>query len=103
MSRRKEIFLISAAIFSECCRTCFRSVPTTRTAIGDGEPKLITLVTMSPGSNPKVDVTSSDGATNGFNYEDGTFSPDEVTILAALVPMNANASARSALPSLRTA
>ena len=26
----------------------------------------------------KFDVTSSDGATNGFNYEDGTFSPDEV-------------------------
>ena len=27
----------------------------------------------------KFDVTSSDGATNGFNYEDGTFSPNEVT------------------------
>ena len=27
----------------------------------------------------KFDVTSSDGAGNGFNYEDGTFSPDEVT------------------------
>ena len=27
----------------------------------------------------KFDVTSSDGAANGFNYEDGTFSPDEVT------------------------
>ncbi len=26
----------------------------------------------------KFDVTSSDGAGNGFNYEDGTFSPDEV-------------------------
>ena len=26
----------------------------------------------------KFDVTSSDGATNGFNYEDGTFSPDTV-------------------------
>src|SRR5206468_2043379 len=26
----------------------------------------------------KFDVTSSDGASNGFNYEDGTFSPDEV-------------------------
>src|SRR5205085_10146568 len=26
----------------------------------------------------KFDVTSSDGAENGFNYEDGTFSPDEV-------------------------
>ena len=46
---------ISAAIFSACCRTIFRSVPTTRTAIGVGEPKLMTLVTMSPGSKPKVD------------------------------------------------
>ena len=26
----------------------------------------------------KFDVTSSDGAANGLNYEDGTFSPDEV-------------------------
>ncbi len=26
----------------------------------------------------KFDVTSSDGGANGFNYEDGTFSPDEV-------------------------
>ena len=26
----------------------------------------------------KFDVTSSDGAANGFNYEDGTLSPDEV-------------------------
>ncbi len=26
----------------------------------------------------KFDVTASDGAANGFNYEDGTFSPDEV-------------------------
>ena len=26
----------------------------------------------------KFDVTSSDGAANGFNYEDGTFSPGEV-------------------------
>jgi hypothetical protein len=26
----------------------------------------------------KFDVTSSDGSDNGFNYEDGTFSPDEV-------------------------
>jgi plastocyanin len=28
--------------------------------------------------NVKFDVTSSDGSANGFNYEDGTFSPDEV-------------------------
>jgi manganese oxidase len=27
----------------------------------------------------KFDVTSSDGAGNGFNYEDGTFGPNEVT------------------------
>ncbi|HVR40299.1 MAG TPA: hypothetical protein VMU84_14480, partial [Thermoanaerobaculia bacterium] len=27
----------------------------------------------------KFDVTSSDGAGNGFNYEDGTLAPDEVT------------------------
>ncbi len=26
----------------------------------------------------KFDVTASDGAANGFNYEDGSFSPDEV-------------------------
>lgn len=26
----------------------------------------------------KFDVTSSDGAANGFNYEDGTFAPDQV-------------------------
>jgi hypothetical protein len=26
----------------------------------------------------KFDVTASDGAANGYNYEDGTFSPDEV-------------------------
>jgi hypothetical protein len=26
----------------------------------------------------KFDVTSSDGAANGYNYEDGSFSPDEV-------------------------
>ena len=27
----------------------------------------------------KFDVTSSDGSANGWNYEDGTFSPDEIT------------------------
>ena len=47
--------LMLAAIFSACCRTSLRSVPTIRTAIGVGEPKLMTLVTMSPGSKPKVD------------------------------------------------
>ena len=47
--------LMLAAIFSACCRTSFRSVPTIRTAIGVSEPKLMTLVTISPGSKPKVD------------------------------------------------
>ncbi|MFQ5610742.1 MAG: hypothetical protein ACE5H9_01265 [Anaerolineae bacterium] len=28
----------------------------------------------------KFDVTSSDGSANGFNYEDGTLSPDEVRV-----------------------
>ena len=46
--------LMLAAIFSACCRTIFRSVPTIRTAIGVDEPKLMTVVTMSPGSKPKV-------------------------------------------------
>ena len=32
-----------AAIFSACCRTIFRSVPTIRTAIGVDEPKLMTV------------------------------------------------------------
>ncbi len=37
----------------------------------------------------KFDVTSSDGAGNGFNYEDGTFSPEEVQeIIHAVDPAN---------------
>ncbi|WP_139284108.1 hypothetical protein [Rubrimonas cliftonensis] len=28
----------------------------------------------------KFDVTSSDGSGNGFNYEDGTFAPDEIAV-----------------------
>ncbi|MDT5063220.1 MAG: manganese oxidase [Acidobacteriota bacterium] len=37
----------------------------------------------------KFDVTSSDGAGNGWNYEDGTFSPDEVQeIIHAVNPVN---------------
>ncbi len=28
----------------------------------------------------KFDVTASDGSGNGWNYEDGTFSPDEITL-----------------------
>ena len=34
----------------------------------------------------KFDVTSSDGAGNGFNYEDGTFSPDEVREMIHALP-----------------
>ena len=33
----------------------------------------------------KFDVTSSDGAGNGFNYEDGTFSPEEVQEMIAAI------------------
>lgn len=33
----------------------------------------------------KFDVTSSDGAGNGFNYEDGTFSPEEVQEVIAAI------------------
>ncbi len=52
MSRSVEIFFIAVEIFSACSRTSFESVPTTRTAIGADEPKLITCVTMSPGWKP---------------------------------------------------
>ena len=52
MSRRKEIFFISPEIFSACWRTFGRSGPMTRTAIGAAEPKLMTVVTMSPGWKP---------------------------------------------------
>ena len=54
-----------AAIFSACCRTIFRSVPTIRTAIGVDEPKLITVVTMSPGSKPNVDSLACRSASVG--------------------------------------
>ena len=45
----------------------------------------------------KFDVTSSDGSGNGFNYEDGTFAPDEIAhrICAA---KNAAGAAGAALP-----
>jgi hypothetical protein len=37
----------------------------------------------------KFDVTSSDGAANGYNYEDGTFSPQEVReVIAAINKRN---------------
>ena len=36
----------------------------------------------------KFDVTSSDGAGNGFNYEDGTYSPQEVTDLIGQINKN---------------
>jgi hypothetical protein len=37
----------------------------------------------------KFDVTSSDGAGNGFNYEDGTFAPEEVQELIAAINKSA--------------
>src|SRR6185295_3604372 len=36
----------------------------------------------------KFDVTSSDGAGNGFNYEDGTFSPEEVQDLIRAINLD---------------
>ena len=36
----------------------------------------------------KFDVTSSDGAGNGFNYEDGTYSPEEVVELIHQIDKN---------------
>lgn len=36
----------------------------------------------------KFDVTSSDGAGNGFNYEDGTFSPEEVQEMIKAINAN---------------
>ena len=36
----------------------------------------------------KFDVTASDGAANGFNYEDSTFSPDEVRERIAAINAN---------------
>jgi len=36
----------------------------------------------------KFDVTSSDGGANGFNYEDGTLSPEEVTHLIGAINLN---------------
>ncbi len=36
----------------------------------------------------KFDVTSSDGAGNGFNYEDGTYSPEEVVDLIGQINKN---------------
>ncbi|MEK6337382.1 MAG: hypothetical protein AABM67_20865 [Acidobacteriota bacterium] len=38
----------------------------------------------------KFDVTSSDGAGNGFNYEDGTFSPQEVQEMITAINRSAN-------------
>jgi hypothetical protein len=38
----------------------------------------------------KFDVTSSDGAGNGFNYEDGTFSPQEVQETIKAINASAN-------------
>lgn len=52
----------------------------------------------------KFDVTSSDGSGNGFNYEDGTFAPDEIAarICAAKnAGMQTFADADAASPRLR--
>ncbi|HEY6350690.1 MAG TPA: hypothetical protein VI636_14900 [Candidatus Angelobacter sp.] len=38
----------------------------------------------------KFDVLASDGAANGFNYEDGTFSPDEVRERIAVINNTGN-------------
>jgi hypothetical protein len=38
----------------------------------------------------KFDVTASDGAANGFNYEDGSFSPDEVRERIAAIRLQYN-------------
>src|SRR5216684_207607 len=50
----------------------------------------------------KFDVTSSDGAGNGFNYEDGTFSPEEVQeIHAALTAPGGSWTSCASCPTLR--
>src|SRR5690606_6086973 len=44
----------------------------------------------------KFDVTSSDGSGNGWNYEDGTFSPEEVR--ERIHAFNATAARRGVAP-----
>jgi manganese oxidase len=49
----------------------------------------------------KFDVTSSDGATNGFNYEDGTFAPNEV--VERIAAINAGGGLAGNVPKTLTA
>jgi hypothetical protein len=51
----------------------------------------------------KFDVTSSDGSGNGFNYEDGTFSPDEVRDLIKWINEPNQLTTKSGLFSFDTA
>jgi hypothetical protein len=46
----------------------------------------------------KFDVTSSDGAGNGWNYEDGTFSPDEVREIQEAINSNRSGSSNPTDP-----
>ena len=46
----------------------------------------------------KFDVTSSDGSGNGFNYEDGTFAPDEIAHRICAAKNDAGNEGRQALP-----
>ena len=50
----------------------------------------------------KFDVTSSDGSGNGWNYEDGTFSPEEVRERIHAINHARTAAGRSDLLALRT-
>ncbi|MDQ3802877.1 MAG: hypothetical protein M3416_03370 [Acidobacteriota bacterium] len=51
--------------------------------------------------NVKFDVTSSDGAANGFNYEDGTLSPDEVREIHHAITNGGSWAACAGCPPLR--
>ena len=47
----------------------------------------------------KFDVTSSDGSGNGFNYEDGTFAPDEIALRICAAKNGGMATNPNRLPS----
>ena len=51
--------------------------------------------------NVKFDVTSSDGAANGWNYEDGTLSPDEVREIHHAITSGGTWTACAGCPPLR--
>ena len=59
------MFSISARIFNAWARTAFRSGPMTTTSTGVGEPKLITVLTISPGSKPKENFFARVFASSG--------------------------------------